>query len=625
MVLIKGYDISSYNCQTVSLNNMLEFLIQKDVKTFSLSTNLIINDKKVLFVDKENPIMYMDNFIFTQILMFNDEYYYSHREQINSIVASYINSMNSKYISIKDDCFLTDEVIQAIIDNKIIKNVYLLNQNEDKPFLLDEELYIRFKKAGKLDIKTDGVTEDLKDNFDSIIDYNRNRFLVAKYKYRQLVSGESLILESPLTENEILNLKYLNSNTELEITYDDYDNIFRLIEILENNGHDSMIILRLKNKNKFNNYLFNNLDVLKNQEFIKIKVSNQIFPLNVYYNNEKKLFDIVSPVIKLSPFEKYLYVYDVVNKYKKYKENKEDKSMSRDLYKLLDNEYMVCVGFSDLLRDLLSKLGIETCEYSVTVDTGLDDVPLDTRVMPDFISGGDPSTTHEVLTKASYHARLFVNLVDPKYEIDGYYIADPTWDNDMENHAFNYALMTHDEFNSTDRYNYFSMYGIKELFFVHSLEEFYYKLNIILDKNLSRKIIDYIKEFVDFFQQVDFDFYQKLIKKYSLLEKSFYEIVESEKQNILLDIGEHILDKTNNLVDGKKFKSGITSLYENGVWQLKEEENIEDEVNKIMEYNKKRHEFCFPTRYMIDRNGVEIVMMNAVNKFDIETKKVSKI
>src|SRR5699024_2367451 len=127
--------------------------------------------------------------------------------------------------------------------------------------------------------------------------------------------------------------------------------IFRLIEILENNGHDSMIILRLKNKNKFNNYLFNNLDVLKNQEFIKIKVSNQIFPLNVYYNNEKKLFDIVSQVIKLSPFEKYLYVYDVVNKYKKYKENKEDKSMSRDLYKLLDNEYMVCVGFSDLLRD----------------------------------------------------------------------------------------------------------------------------------------------------------------------------------------------------------------------------------------------------------------------------------
>ena len=45
-------------------------------------------------------------------------------------------------------------------------------------------------------------------------------------------------------------------------------------------------------------------------------------------------------------------------KYKEYKENNDKKEQSRNLYDILDGEYMVCVGYATLLGDLLNKLGI---------------------------------------------------------------------------------------------------------------------------------------------------------------------------------------------------------------------------------------------------------------------------
>lgn len=623
MVLIKGYDVDNFNCSKIDSNLSFEQLISKDIESFRLNTELIIGDKTFIFVDKENPIMYMSNFFFDKTLIIDKDFMENNKETVFSTLISYIKNMKSEKIKIEDLELINDEVLKAIIENSNIKKVKL--GNKENIFFLNSKLYEEFKKANKEEIITDGVTEELKDNFDSIIAYNNTKTLVADYSYDNLVNSSSIIIKSKLSHEELENLKYISNTAEVIIYFEKCENVFQIINKLRELNFSNSVEVRIENKNTFNRYLFENINNLIDTSNIKVNEEGKIDSFETYYVNERKLVELVKPAFDLSPFEKYLYVYDLVNKYKKYKENKDDKSMSRDLYKLLDSEYMVCVGYSKLLKDLLLKLGIEAYEYLVTVDIGLDDVPIDTRVMPNFISGGNPSNTHEVLTNGAGHVRLFVNLVDPKYEINGYYIADPTWDNDMENHAFNYALMTHDEFNSTDRYNYMNIYGVQELFFVHSLEEFYYKLNVLLDKNPNKSVKDYVSSLVMYFKDTDMLFYQELMSKYEFLNSYLSKSSRDDIQNVLLNIGEHILTKTNNLVDGEKFKNGITSLYENGVWQLKDEENIEDEVNKIMEYNKKRHEFCFPIRYMIDRNGVEIVMMNAVNKFDIEAKKVSKI
>ena len=40
---------------------------------------------------------------------------------------------------------------------------------------------------------------------------------------------------------------------------------------------------------------------------------------------------------------------------------------ARRVYDILNNNYMVCVGYSEFLGDLLEKLGIENIEFSVEV------------------------------------------------------------------------------------------------------------------------------------------------------------------------------------------------------------------------------------------------------------------
>ena len=47
---------------------------------------------------------------------------------------------------------------------------------------------------------------------------------------------------------------------------------------------------------------------------------------------------------------------------------------------------------------------------------------------------------------------------------------------------------------------------------------------------------------------------------------------------------------------------------------------LENKVNEVMEYNKKRHAKCFPTRYKVDRNDNSVVLFNRFNKFDLDNE-----
>ena len=279
---------------------------------------------------------------------------------------------------------------------------------------------------------------------------------------------------------------------------------------------------------------------------------------------------------------------------------------------------MVCVGYSKLLGDLLNKLGIESYEDSVVVDTGLDIISSnDDKPLPDFIYDEKTGDLKEVMTEGAGHARRKIHLVDPKYGIDGYYFADPTWDNDMKHDTYNYALMTEEEYIGTDRYNYYSVVlGTRELFFIHSLEEFYFKINFYLDKNRKKSEVDVLSSLLDEFSKLDREFYQSFISKYGEIKTFSYTYSKEQIQDRLLDIGERILQKTDNIVDGKLFKEGIYSLYKRAYGLSGEE--LEIKVNEIMEYNKKRHAVCFPTRYKIDRDDNRMILHNMYNKFDID-------
>lgn len=125
---------------------------------------------------------------------------------------------------------------------------------------------------------------------------------------------------------------------------------------------------------------------------------------------------------KLSPFERFLCAYDFVTT-KIYKEESkfEPVETSRNLIEILNGDKIVCVGYANMLCNILSRLGIPcTTQTEVCYDT----------VEKDFVN----------------HMVCLIRLEDPKYKIRGIYQSDPTADaakvkqSLYGNNSFNFAL-----------------------------------------------------------------------------------------------------------------------------------------------------------------------------------------
>lgn len=614
MEYIQGYKHSKFNCKEISIDEIKRCLDELKVDKITIDGCILFPDKKILMCDIDNPIMFVNNIFYYNSICVDNSYAKTHQKEIEELFVYICRNTKEERISIDDSILVTEDVINALLSNPNLKEVTL--GNRDDVFVLTEDLYKRFKDSSINSVMTYGVDENLKENFDSLIGYNYKRNLINFDNYEKLQKSENMYLHNPLTDEEIGYLKYLNKNAKVNFSFDDYDNIFKCFNILRENEHSGLVIINVKEKNSFNNYLFSHLDMIKSFDNVKVSLDNGDYDLVTYMKYEKKLIDLILPAINLSPFEKYLYTYNVVKKFKTYKENKEDLTSSRDLYQILDNEYMVCVGYSHLLGDLLDKLGIENYDESVRVDLGLEGIPNDDRPLPDYIFDEKTGELKELQTEGGGHARRKVHLIDPKYEIDGYYFTDPTWDNDMEHDTYNFALMTEEEYIGIYRYNYYSIVSVNEFFFIHSLEEFYLKINMYLDKNNNSSEADIIRGLMNYFEKLDNEFYRMLINKYPDIEKNITNYTKEDIQNILLDIGERILQKSDHLVDGKTFRNGITALYRETKGLNGEELDIK--VNEIMEYNKERHIKCFPTRYKIDKDDNKMVILNLYNKFDLD-------
>ncbi len=615
--LILGYELELCHPQVLTIPYIKEHLSKLEIEDISVDCYTVLDDKKIIYSDYEHPLVLVDAVLGMKTLSIDSKYYQEHREEIDELIMFICRNKKGDYISVSDGLLVNDKVYEAIGSNLNIESVRIGNYGEAVPLSLNGYNYL--KQGNVSEIRSYAVCEELKDNFDPIILHNR-RELVGSYTHEMLQDNDSFFLNNPLTDEEIYYLKYLNKTGKVNVQGLEASDCFKVVKRLKEVQHEGIINICVDNKNEFNNYLFSHLEELTDTQniFIKsYKYAELDCDLLTYIKNERRLIEMVLPAMNLSPFEKYLFAYNKVKQYKKYKENNDDKTSARNIYQLLDNDYMVCVGFARLLGDLLEKLGIPSVDYSVGVDVGLDDIKDDTLVLPDKVVSSKDGKEHEVLTKRGDHARLEVHLVDPKYDIDGYFLADPTWDNDMKHDTYNYALMTQDEYIGIRRYNYFNRYGIDELFFIHSLEEFYDKINLLLNKNKNQKEGDIIKSLLNKFEELDKEFYQELISKYKGLDSISFDFTKENIQDIFLDMGEHILGKVNKMIDGQKFREGITVYYREIVGLTGEE--LEQKVNEVMEYNRKMQDIKFPTRYKIDRNEKKTVLFNGTNKFSIDS------
>lgn len=159
----------------------------------------------------------------------------------------------------------------------------------------------------------------------------------------------------------------------------------------------------------------------------------------------------------LSPMETIMYVYDQVrNRVYTFENEGESCFKSRDLSEVMFGDKIVCAGYANVFHVLLHYIGIENLVVLLT----------------------------ERNNPKSGHARNVVYVKDDKYDIDGVYYFDPTWNSKRKNETNEYLY----------RYTYFA----KTRKFMdddknYDLEDSFCPMySIDMDKKIKR-IIDEVK------------------------------------------------------------------------------------------------------------------------------------
>lgn len=560
-----------------------------------LNNNYDINDIELNY-SIDNNFKYDEQL---KKLFINSSYYNNNATLVDELICKIIKKSESKSFVIPSKKLITKNVIRALSDSKYIVKILLGKNDEENNYSLSKEDYLLFK-GNSQKVMTYSIDPDLEETFDDTIVYNYPKPLIGHYTYLKLQEPVSIVIREPLTQKEIDNFKYIPSNGCIKLTDVTFNYTDKIIEVLKDNHLHCRIIYDINDKKTFNKYIFD-----KNFDY-----SNMFFgddpkvPLEYYKKCEKKLDSIVESAKELSPLEKYLYFYNIVAKYKEYNDNENDIDASRNIYFILFNEYMVCVGFANLLSELCKRAGIKTIDYDVTFDTSYDDTDLFTIPIPEKIP-----------IEKGEHLRLKVYIKDEKYGVEGIYIADPTWDNFMSHDLFIHALLTEEQMSKESRYFFVKDYIIwKLLYSAKSMDEFY-TIYSMMSKYYSCEE-DFIFDMINEYKNLDIDFYNNLVEKYPYIKTSQRGVKTNEDLSPLInDIAIYIVNNNKKQIPGDVIMTAVYSFLQKTSGLSKEE--LESKLNTIIEDNYELYKEDFPTRYNMKDDGTLEEYIHSENPFDI--------
>lgn len=454
-------------------------------------------------------------------------------------LASFVLDYPYGDLRIESTSLITSEVIQAIRKNS---HIILLKLGSSKDnYLLTREVFDILNASDSLfSIDTDLVSGKYSlEEMDMLACFNRP--LIGKYKIVDFYTSASFTFYQELSEEEIRLLsEHVRNGSSIFLEYSVFDNIMHVIESLKGKN----ITFTIPMQPGLNPYYKKLQEYITNGEkietFLKVDLERQL--------KAHALLDVMVKDIResnLSVYEKYLAVIEIVTHFKPYQENEARKMDARSTEYVLFNDFIVCRGYVELMRDLLNNINI-------------------------------PSYPVEVSYKDSdqirvYHARIVVRLDDDKYNIHGLYIADPTWDGDLTHHYFNHSSMTFYEagFESTEFLD-----SHLSIFRVNSSSEF---------MSVLEKYPKAIDTFIEIIQNVDKPFYKYLKTGYDL---------DSTNLNLVRDVYNYIIKNTKQAISGDVKVAALTSLVE-FIYPTLSIEDKKEILDEIIRDNKLREQYDF--------------------------------
>ena len=228
---------------------------------------------------------------------------------------------------------------------------------------------------------------------------------ISKIKYKEIIDHELQKYESNDSKTDS---KFDNIDNYLYIPANDIETIKKYVELKENNLLNYTIVFKTMYYNYNTSLISDNINyfkTIKDKKDIYFSFDGEkLLSLNQIIKDDEFLDYCVQDIKKsdMSPFEKYLAIYDIVKNFKQYNKRPDDILLqeSRNLYMILNNNYMVCAGYARLLETLLKRIGIDAT--FLISPTYRDDIQ---------------------------HAIVALKIKDEKYNLDGVYLSDPTDDN----------------------------------------------------------------------------------------------------------------------------------------------------------------------------------------------------
>ena len=409
-------------------------------------------------------------------------------------------------------------------DNKILFDDIVINNNKENSNIKENTLEV--KSINNFNI------EDL----DKVFPYIKSNINKVKVKTN---TGE-------------YSIDIKDKDVSIEVTDPDMNISAYLFNYFKNKGYnvndvcfcltDFMRNPVVKDYTDFDYSLLDNLNTLVN-----LKVNYEGYNKTSSYDDFKSLvmsmkwYKSLLNDYDLSPVEKLAFAYDIIKTFEYKETTNKDIFESREPYKIIKTGNIVCVGYTNMLAEILKGTeGISFTDFSVSC------------------------YKEDDKTLSGYHSRGLVKVDDDKYNIHGVYVMDPTWDSYKKNG--NKSLGK--DYTALDLYTYFliSPEDYKKVFPHDSVPNFFKKDYEYLNLNLDN---------LDSYNELsDKDFTDK-----DLFTFNFKELFDSSVSN----------ERKLEYLKGKKLnKKTIMEIVRNT--RLAEgfsKENVDKEMNKILEYYNK--------------------------------------
>ena len=538
----------------------------------------------LVYTDKKHPIVLFELNNKNKLTFINDMYFYMYQDKFVINEQKNIENIISK-----------NELPKVLVINSTVLDSNFINYlNENASKLKNTTLIINSVSTNVFDL--DEKVSELK-NIRYQITYLDNNKLLNKYTYLDIFTLKKFVITMPVDNEDFVPLQYSDQNALINLQrseiydeesyFNDLKNVFKL---LSKYNHHFNITITVDNRRIFNESKL--LEELPSNINLRIKNYDSEYKVSEYKENDNQINEFVKYIkdSNLSQFEKFMEANRFVSNFKKYtkvKSNARNKSnRSRDLKYILNNKYIVCKGYAELLNAILDELNIPCTSYH-TASNIIDD-------------------KNNIENKTG-HRRNIVKIDDDKYNIHGIYLTDATYNNTLGENTNTCSIFTFDELKG--KYKIESLQEEDLLLDFHNKEEFYRKINYYLSKFVFTKnevgaYTKLYKKILIILERLDYDKYKYFYDKYSIYfnENISKEKLYKELVSMLEEYYDYMLPLLNKKVEYEKISKAIEINDETFRGKSLNEE--EKEVKFVNDLNKSLR--MFPVEYNEERDALEI-------------------